>query len=212
VLFYFFLFSCFFFFFSAGYFQIFVIYRLVAVLFYFFLLRTLMRLGEPTLYVQRVAPEIDAVPDFCNSVTERQFRAVPQIIRGSVTRETLNRGVALLNQITADKYQLLALDLRELHALNTGETALELRKTWDMQRKTEDFGTMDCFTDQDVKNHVELDADAWRDVLQVLSHINLIIPAKSTRQLTYYSNNRRSAEVQQWAARYGERMRIKLRS
>jgi hypothetical protein len=72
--------------FPAGYFEIFVIYRLVAVLFYFFLLRTLMRLGEPTLYVQRVAPEVDSVPDFCNSVTERQFRAVPQIIRGSMTR------------------------------------------------------------------------------------------------------------------------------
>jgi hypothetical protein len=28
---------------------------------------------------------------------------------------------------------------------------------------------MDCFTDQDVKKHVELDADAWRDVLQVSS-------------------------------------------
>jgi hypothetical protein len=108
-----------------------------------------MRLGEPTLYVQRVAPEIDAVPDFCNSVTERQFRAVPQIIRGSVmretldmcvyicihtyihihlyicvcvcvcvcveyvrvckrslTRETLNRGMALLNQMTAHKYHI----------------------------------------------------------------------------------------------------------
>ena len=34
------------------------------------------------------------------------------ILSGSVTLETLNRGVALLNQITADKYQLLALDLR----------------------------------------------------------------------------------------------------
>ncbi len=86
VLFYFFLFHVFGFLFPAGYFEIFVIYRLVAVLFYFFLLRTLMRLGEPTLYVQRVAPEVDSVPDFCNSVTERQFRAVPQIIRGSMTR------------------------------------------------------------------------------------------------------------------------------
>lgn len=194
-----------------GYYELFIGYRIVAVFFYFFLLRTLMRLGDPYLYIQRVAPEIDLVPDFCNSVSEGQFRAVPQIIRGGATLECINRGVALLNQITADKYQLLSLDARELHALDTSEQALAQRKRWELQRKQQDIGQVDCFSDQDLQMYRDLDSNQWRDVIQVLSHMNHIVPVKSTRHLTLYANHRRAADVQQWAALSAERIRVKLR-
>jgi len=161
--------------------------------------------------VQRVAPELDVVPDFCKTVSDRQFRAVPQIIRGTLTLELLNRGVALLNQVVADKYQLLALEPRDLHALNTTEQALDLRKRWELQRRGDEEGEIDCFSDQDLGVYRELSAEAWKDILQVLKHMNHVIAIKSTRQFTLYSNDRRACDVQLWAASAGERIRLKLR-
>ena len=149
-----------------GYFPLFICYRLVAIFFYFCLLRTLMRLGDPHLYVQRAAPEIDEVRAFCQHITERQFRSVPIIIRGATTYESINRAVTLLNQLVADKYQLLALDLREAQALQLSELALASRKRWELQRHQKDLLDVcdtDYFSDLDLQMYAELDTEQWRE-------------------------------------------------
>ena len=197
-----------------GYYQVFIVYRIVSIFFHFLLLRTLFRLGDPELYLQRMAPEIDDVPDFCTHVNERQFRAVPAIIRGSITLESLNHCVAVLNRLVVDKYQLLSLDQRELMTIKTSEKALAIRKQWESQRWSDDSGEVDVFSDQDFSVYPEMDgieAQTWREVIQVLKHMNLIAPVKTTRAYTLLANEHCSADVQNWAQASADRLRKKLR-
>ena len=164
--------------------------------------------------VGHIVREIDDVPDFCAHVNERQFRAVPAIIRGSITLESLNHCVAVLNRLVVDKYQLLSLDQRELMTIKTSEKALAIRKQWESQRWSDDSGDVDVFSDQDFSVYPEMDgieAQTWREVIQVLKHMNLIAPVKTTRAYTLLANEHCSADVQNWAQASAERLRKKLR-
>jgi len=141
---------------QEGYFAVFVAQKIVSVIFYYVCYTTLLELGSPTLYLQRVSPQAATPPELfpqasrapeplparparappwgdpnsfrtpaqrrddlpsCvrraarphgarrrrvyhgEQVSQRQFRDVPQIIRGKISLELLNTCVGILNQV-----------------------------------------------------------------------------------------------------------------
>mmetsp|Transcript_45336 Transcript_45336/g.90918 ORF Transcript_45336/g.90918 Transcript_45336/m.90918 type:complete len:330 (+) Transcript_45336:56-1045(+) len=181
-----------------GFLALYVVHKLVTVLFYFVCYQTLLGLGDPDLYFERTAPDADSFPEFARQLAPREFRSVPQIIRGSVALEAVNEAVEELNRLVVEKYQLLAAEPRELQFLRASEEALEQRKAWEAQQGI-DTHEIDCFADTDLQIYPQLAGDVGRDMLQVLKHLNIIVAIRSTRTYTLYANQDKKGEVQEWA-------------
>jgi len=181
-----------------GYLPLFILEKIVMVFFYLSCYHTLLALGDPALYNQRAAPVQREPPNFLAPISHRQFRSVPEIIRGKSTADELNTAVRHLNELVIEKYQLMRTETTELHMLRVSEDALQLRKGWEAQEGPETLD-VDCFTDSDLKLFPELAGQQGSDLLQVLKHLNMVSTLKTTRQYTLYSNSARGGEVQAWA-------------
>mmetsp|Transcript_22440 Transcript_22440/g.53851 ORF Transcript_22440/g.53851 Transcript_22440/m.53851 type:complete len:320 (+) Transcript_22440:422-1381(+) len=194
-----------------GYFAIFVAQKVVMILFYFVCYNTLLQLGSPLLYLQRISPQDASAPELCAPVSQRQFRDVPQIIRGSISLDLLNACIEVLNQLVLEKYQLLAVDKTELNAMKLSEESLTCRTQWEQQEEG-DTVSIDAFSDQDLNLYPELRGEVGRDMLQILKHLNVITAVKTTRSLTLYAHQSRSGDVQEWAKASTMRRREAARS
>lgn len=181
-----------------GFLEVYVVHKLIMVLFYFVCYHTLLGLGDPDLYFERKSTAADSFPDFCRPLSAREFRSVPQIIRGTISLEVLNEAVEALNRLVVEKYQLLGTELRELQYLRASEEALAQRKTWEGQQGLDTL-EVDCFADSDLQLYPTLAGDVGRDMLQVLKHLNVIVAIRSTRSFTLYANQDKKGEVQVWA-------------
>jgi len=160
-----------------GYLALFVAEKVVMVFFYLTCYHTLLALGDPSLYSQRAPPEERKPPSFLPPITMRQYRSVPQIIRGKSSADVLNGAVRQLNSLVLEKYQLLLTEGQELSMLRVSEEAMRLRKAWEAQEGAETLG-VDCFTDADLKLYPELAGQEGADMLQVLKHLNLLVTLK----------------------------------
>mmetsp|Transcript_20645 Transcript_20645/g.32295 ORF Transcript_20645/g.32295 Transcript_20645/m.32295 type:complete len:242 (+) Transcript_20645:137-862(+) len=189
-----------------GFYPVFITHKAVAVCFYLVCYRTLLGLGDPSLYSQKVSPDSEKVPEFCRQLTAREFRTVPPLIKGKVTYDKVKEAINTINQLVAEKYQLLAADVRELQSLKVSEEALQLRKQWEDQEGADTY-QMDCFADVDLKIYGTIDEDTAREVLQVLKHVSLVTTLRSTRQYTLYGNENKEQRVQVWAKQALQRLR-----
>mmetsp|Transcript_7139 Transcript_7139/g.14201 ORF Transcript_7139/g.14201 Transcript_7139/m.14201 type:complete len:332 (+) Transcript_7139:269-1264(+) len=181
-----------------GFLELYITHKLVMVLFYYICYKTLLELGDPELYFQKAAREADKFPEFCRFITAREYRSVPQIIRGAITLETLNAAVDQLNHLVVEKYELLAAEARDLSFLRVSEEALRMRKQWEGQEGV-DTVSVDCFADTDLPLFPLLRGEVGQDMLQVLKHLNVILPLRSTRTYTLYANQSKDGQVQEWA-------------
>lgn len=60
---------------------------------------------------------------------------------------------------------------------------------------------------QDLLLYEELRGDVGRDTLQILKHLNIVAPVRTTRAFTLYAHASRSGDVQEWARAARERRR-----
>jgi len=181
-----------------GYLPLFVAEKVVMVFYYLACYNTLLQLGDPNLYTQRAPPIERKPPEFLAPISLRQYRSVPEIIRGKSSADALNTAVRFLNELVIEKYQLMMTQTAELHMLRVSDEALQLRKAWEGQEGQETLH-IDCFSDSDLKLFPELAGQEGNDLLQVLKHLNLVVTLKTTRQYSIYGSSKKGGEVQAWA-------------